>query len=480
MSSQADHRFFHTIQPLNEVDEYGAACPQSSSAGRRLGHQVPACHQGDAEGNADGRRPAAHPIRHRGMPGRGHRRIRLRDRPQQGRDRGSLRLTPTNSRRRCSSAARHRSSSRHKRRRPQARQCDVHSPAAAARPGPRRMVCPARGSASEPFAVLLPDELTISSPTCTAQLVAAHEKTGGSVAAVMEVPRAQTKSYGIAAVKAEKDGLAEMTGIVEKPKPEEAPSTLAWIGRCVLEAEVFEHLDRHETGAGGEIQLTDAMAKMIGTRPFHAMRYTGRRYDCGNRLGFLEANVAIALASRRHRGGYTRVARPPPERLTSMRIAMIGSGYVGLVSGACFAQFGHDVACVDKEADKIARAAPGRDSDLRARARSNGRRQRARRPPCLRHRPQSGGGQCRRRVHRRGHADPARRRPCRSELRLCRRRRNRPGDPRLYGRSHQVDRAGRHGPRSGAHRPRGATGRRVRRLLQSRNSCAKARRSRIS
>lgn len=147
----------------------------------------------------------------------------------------------------------------------------------------------------EPFAVLLPDELTISSPTCTAQLVAAHEKTGGSVAAVMEVPRAQTRNYGIAAVKAEKDGLAEMTGLVEKPKPEDAPSTLAWIGRCVLEAEVFEHLDRHETGAGGEIQLTDAMARMIGRRPFHAMRYTGRRYDCGNRMGFLEANVAIAL-----------------------------------------------------------------------------------------------------------------------------------------------------------------------------------------
>ena len=147
----------------------------------------------------------------------------------------------------------------------------------------------------EPFAVLLPDELTISSPTCTAQLVAAHERTGGSVAAVMEVPRAQTRSYGIAAVKAEKDGLAEMTGLVEKPRPEDAPSTLAWIGRCVLEAEVFEHLDRHETGAGGEIQLTDAMAKMIGRRPFHAMRYTGRRYDCGNRMGFLEANLAIAL-----------------------------------------------------------------------------------------------------------------------------------------------------------------------------------------
>ena len=147
----------------------------------------------------------------------------------------------------------------------------------------------------EPFAVLLPDELMVSSPTCTAQLVAAHEKTGGNILAVMNVPREQTKSYGIVAVKPEKDGLAEMTGLVEKPKPEEAPSTLAWIGRSVVLPEVFDHLDKHEKGAGGEIQLTDAMAKMIGNKPFHAMTYTGQRYDCGSRIGFLEANIGVAL-----------------------------------------------------------------------------------------------------------------------------------------------------------------------------------------
>ena len=147
----------------------------------------------------------------------------------------------------------------------------------------------------EPFAVLLPDELTISSPTCIAQLVAAHEETDGSVVAVMDVPREQTKNYGIAAVKAEKGGLLEITGMVEKPKPEDAPSTLAFIGRYVLLPEVFEHLARHETGSGGEIQLTDAMARMIGRAPFHALRYEGRRYDCGSRIGFLEANVAVAL-----------------------------------------------------------------------------------------------------------------------------------------------------------------------------------------
>ena len=148
----------------------------------------------------------------------------------------------------------------------------------------------------EPFAVLLPDELMIGSPTCTAQLVATHEKTAGSVVAVVEVPREQTKSYGIAAIEAEKDGLAEIIGLVEKPEPAEAPSTLALIGRYVLLPEVFEHLNKHETGAGGEIQLTDALAKMIGGKPFHSMRYTGGRYDCGNRLGFLEANIAVALS----------------------------------------------------------------------------------------------------------------------------------------------------------------------------------------
>ena len=163
----------------------------------------------------------------------------------------------------------------------------------------------------EPFAVLLPDELTIDSPTCIAQLVAAHDKTGGNVVAVMDVPREQTKNYGIAAVKAEQDGLAEITGLVEKPKPAEAPSTLALIGRYVLQPEVFDHLGRHETGAGGEIQLTDAMARMIGRTPFHALRYSGRRYDCGSRIGFLEANVAVAL----HRADTTAETRALLERL---------------------------------------------------------------------------------------------------------------------------------------------------------------------
>jgi UTP--glucose-1-phosphate uridylyltransferase len=148
----------------------------------------------------------------------------------------------------------------------------------------------------EPFAVLLPDELMVSTPTCTAQLVAAHEKTGGNVVAVMNVPREQTKSYGIVALKGSaKDGLAEMTGIVEKPAPDKAPSTLAWIGRSVVLPEVFDHLDKHETGAGGEIQLTDAMALLLDEGvPVHGVVYRGIRYDTGLPLGYLQAVVQIA------------------------------------------------------------------------------------------------------------------------------------------------------------------------------------------
>lgn len=147
----------------------------------------------------------------------------------------------------------------------------------------------------EPFAVLLPDELTLSSPSCTAELVAEHERTKGSVISVVDVPKDQTGRYGIVVTGKDDGRLAEVAGMVEKPKPEVAPSTLAIIGRYVLLPEVFRHLDRQERGAGNEIQLTDAMARMVGNAPFHALRYTGRRYDCGNRLGFLEANLALGL-----------------------------------------------------------------------------------------------------------------------------------------------------------------------------------------
>jgi UTP--glucose-1-phosphate uridylyltransferase len=147
----------------------------------------------------------------------------------------------------------------------------------------------------EPFAVLLPDEMTLATPSCTAQLVEVYQRTGGNVISVVDVPREQTNRYGIIGTGKDDGSLAEVTGLVEKPKPDAAPSTLAIIGRYVLLPEVFKHLDRQERGAGNEIQLTDAMAKMIGHTPFHALRFTGERHDCGNRLGFLQANLALGL-----------------------------------------------------------------------------------------------------------------------------------------------------------------------------------------
>lgn len=154
----------------------------------------------------------------------------------------------------------------------------------------------------EPVAVLLPDDLVLSQTPCLSQLVAAHEETGGSVVAVVEVPEKHTERYGILDVENDDGRLASIRGLVEKPKPSEAPSRLAIIGRYVLLPEIFDHLARMDRGAGGEIQLTDAMARMLGRSPFHGLRFEGRRFDCGNKIGFLEANLAFALARDDMRG----------------------------------------------------------------------------------------------------------------------------------------------------------------------------------
>ena len=148
----------------------------------------------------------------------------------------------------------------------------------------------------EPFAVLLADDLVMSKTPCLAQMVAAQARVGGNMVAVMDVPRAHTSRYGILDVGRDDGTLAEVKGLVEKPAPEKAPSTLSVIGRYILLPEVFEHLARMERGAGGEIQLTDAMAKMIGHAPFHGYRFEGKRFDCGDKAGFLEATIAFALA----------------------------------------------------------------------------------------------------------------------------------------------------------------------------------------
>lgn len=147
----------------------------------------------------------------------------------------------------------------------------------------------------EPVAVLSADDLVLSETPCLKQLIDAYNEVGGNMAAVMDVPRDQTARYGVLDLASDDGRLAEAKGLVEKPKPEDAPSTLSIIGRYILDPMVFDELDRKEKGAGGEIQLTDAMARTIGRIPFHGLRFEGQRFDCGSKAGFLEANIAFAL-----------------------------------------------------------------------------------------------------------------------------------------------------------------------------------------
>ncbi len=147
----------------------------------------------------------------------------------------------------------------------------------------------------EPFAVLLPDDLVLSDTPCTKQLADAYYETGGCVLAVCEVPDEHTHRYGILDIGFDHGRLVQVRGMVEKPQPDVAPSNLSIIGRYILLPEVIEYLSLMERGAGNEVQLTDAMAKLIGQVPFHGVRYEGRRFDCGDKLGFLEAQIAFAL-----------------------------------------------------------------------------------------------------------------------------------------------------------------------------------------
>jgi UTP--glucose-1-phosphate uridylyltransferase len=149
----------------------------------------------------------------------------------------------------------------------------------------------------EPFAVLLADDLILADVPCLKQMVEVYGRTGGNVVAVMDVPRQHTSRYGILDIGADDGRLATVRGLVEKPAPEKAPSTLSIIGRYILQPEIFEHLERIGRGAGGEIQLTDGLVKLLGgKRPFHGLRFEGQRFDCGDKVGFLHANIAFALA----------------------------------------------------------------------------------------------------------------------------------------------------------------------------------------
>ncbi|KRB80769.1 UTP--glucose-1-phosphate uridylyltransferase [Sphingomonas sp. Root710] len=148
----------------------------------------------------------------------------------------------------------------------------------------------------EPFAVLLPDELlwNPASP-CLKQMAETYDAKGGNVVAVLEVPEDQTHKYGIVDPGASEGAVTEIRRMVEKPAAGSAPSRLAIVGRYILQPEIFDLLDKGERGAGGEIQLTDAMAKLVGVQPFHAQTFDGERHDCGDNAGFIQANIALAL-----------------------------------------------------------------------------------------------------------------------------------------------------------------------------------------
>ena len=156
--------------------------------------------------------------------------------------------------------------------------------------------CAKRLVGDEPFAVILADDLILADTPCLAQMTAAREeKGGGNMLAVMEVPKAHTSRYGILSPGKESGKLIEINGLVEKPAPEAAPSNLAVIGRYILEPGIFDLLENQSRGAGNEIQLTDALSSLLGGDPFYGLKFDGTRYDCGDKMGFLEANIAFAL-----------------------------------------------------------------------------------------------------------------------------------------------------------------------------------------
>ncbi|KUO55869.1 MAG: UTP--glucose-1-phosphate uridylyltransferase [Sphingomonadales bacterium BRH_c42] len=151
----------------------------------------------------------------------------------------------------------------------------------------------------EPFAIFLPDELMIARKDggtgCMRQMVDAYQRLGGNLVSVLEVPHDEVSSYGVIDPGAGDGAITEIRGLVEKPRLDEAPSNKIISGRYILQPEVMRVLEAQEQGAGGEIQLTDAMARMIGTQPFHAVTFDGRRFDCGSKTGFVEATLALAL-----------------------------------------------------------------------------------------------------------------------------------------------------------------------------------------
>ena len=155
--------------------------------------------------------------------------------------------------------------------------------------------CARHLAAGEPVAVLLADDMVMAETPCLKQMVEVYGRVGGNLVAVMDVPREQTSRYGVLKTGRQDGRLVEVQGLVEKPAPAEAPSTLSIIGRYILQPEVFDLIADQKPGAGGEVQLTDALARMIGQMPFHGYRFEGKRFDCGDKTGFIEATIAYAL-----------------------------------------------------------------------------------------------------------------------------------------------------------------------------------------
>ena len=157
--------------------------------------------------------------------------------------------------------------------------------------------CARRLLSNEPFAVILPDDVIAADTPCLQQMVEAHAETGGNMVAAMEVPREKTSAYGVLDIKEDMGSVVSVKGMVEKPEADKAPSNLAVIGRYILTPDVMNHLNRIKSGAGGELQLTDAIAQEITSADnVYGFRFKGQRFDCGSKAGFLQATVAFGLA----------------------------------------------------------------------------------------------------------------------------------------------------------------------------------------
>ena len=156
--------------------------------------------------------------------------------------------------------------------------------------------CAREAVGDEPFAVILPDDMVLHSTGCLSQMVKQYDQVGGNLVAIEAVPNDQTQRYGVLDPGPENGALVGVNGLVEKPAPADAPSNLAIIGRYILDPKVMADLGAFNKGAGGEIQITDSLANLIGEVALHGFKFEGARYDCGNRVGFLAANLAFALS----------------------------------------------------------------------------------------------------------------------------------------------------------------------------------------